>query len=118
MKWQFGYLAACAAVVFGSLAYFLCDFGAWPRLMYLPYEREWIVASALPSSSAMVYPGMLVWGAAGAFFGAAATLVVGIVRNRGGERPLRPATLHLWAAWSLTAFSFTALYFFWGLWPF
>jgi hypothetical protein len=56
----------------------------------------------------------VLWGAAGAaVVGGASWLVCGRVRRElGGRWNLLPA------AWALTAFAFTGLYYTWNLWPF
>src|SRR5690606_19582012 len=108
------YLAACAAVIGGSLAYVLCDFGQWPMLMLLPYEGEWAFGAEAPDPAAMPYPGMLVWGALGAALaGALAWAVAGRRRE-----PVSDTALSLAGGWALTAAGFAGAYYFWGLWPF
>ena len=102
------------AVIGGSLCYLLSDFGSWPMLMYEPYERAWLVASEPPSASAMLYPGMLLWGGCGALVSAAGGLVV--LSRR--ERALADTTITLLGLWAMSAVGFTAMYFLWGLWPF
>lgn len=82
--------------------------------MYEPYAREWLVADRPPSSAAMVYPGMLVWGLAGALV-SASLCVAGATRWR---RELSTQALQLVGAWGVTSIVFAALYFLWGLWPF
>ncbi|MCP4448015.1 MAG: hypothetical protein GY811_22170 [Myxococcales bacterium] len=111
---QVAYAAACMAVIGGALCYLLCDFAAWPRLMYEPYERAWLIASEPPSAAAMVYPGMLLWGLCGAVVCAAGTLVVASSRTT----PLGRGPIALLGAWALSATGFVGAYFLWGLWPF
>jgi hypothetical protein len=102
------------AVIGGALAYLLCDFGEWPKLMYDVYEREWLVASKPPAASVMVYPGMILWGLCGATTSAA--LCVALAQR--SKRELSASFLQLVAGWALSAVGLTALYFLWGLWPF
>ena len=88
--------------------------------MYEPYEHLWLVANEPPSSAAMVYPGMLLWGLCGAISAAALTLVVLtlIVLPRAPSWKPSAVALQLAGAWALTSFVVAALYFLWGLWPF
>ncbi len=111
---QVAYVAACVAVIFGSLCYMLSDFAGWPLLIYEPYERAWLVASEPPSVAAMLFPGMLLWGLGGALLGAASSLV--IVSKL--QRPLSTSAVILLGAWAASSTAFTAMYFLWGLWPF
>ncbi len=98
----------------GALFYMLCDFAGWPLLMYEPYERRWLVATEPPSVAAMLFPGMVLWGACGALLGAAGSLLVLSKRNR----PLPASALLLVGAWAASSVAFTSMYFLWGLWPF
>ncbi len=102
------------AVIGGSLAYLLCDFGQWPLLMYEPYERQWFVATEAPTPATMLYLGMLLWGVGGAIVSAAISV---LVCSR-----LKPAladsTLQLMGGWALTSCGICGLYYLWGLWPF
>ena len=113
-RWQVAYLAGCMAVVGGAIAYLMCDFGGWPMLMYEPYEDRWLVARMPPTTAAMVYPGMILWGACGALVSSALTLVIA---SRVSWKPSDSA-LQLVGGWALTSVLVTALYFLWGLWPF
>lgn len=113
-RWQVAYLTACTAIVGGTLAYLLCDFGQWPRLLYEPYSRSWLFSAKAPTAATMHYLGMLLWGLSGAICSSALTLVV---CKRSG-RTLSDRTMQLIGAWSLTLVGFCGLYFLWGLWPF
>lgn len=111
---QVAYMAACVAVILGSLCYMLSDFAGWPMLIYEPYERAWMVATQSPSVAAMLFPGMLIWGFCGALAGAAGSLVIGSKR----KTPLSTSAITLLGAWAASSVAFTAMYFLWGLWPF
>lgn len=111
---QVAYVAACVAVIFGSLCYMLCDFAGWPLLVYEPYERIWMVAAEPPSVASMLFPGMLLWGLCGALLGAASSLVILSKRTK----PLPQSAITLLGAWAASSTAFTAMYFLWGLWPF
>lgn len=113
-KWQLAYIAACMSVIVGCLCYLLSDFGSWPTLMYEPTTANWLVATTPPTRTAMVYPGLLLWGVTGAVTGAAGTLLLGSFARCSPH----DKTLRLVGAWALTAFGFSCAYFFWGLWPF
>ena len=112
-RWQRAYLTLCAAIVGFALAYFACDFGRWTRLLYDPWQRAWHWSDA-PGPHDMVYFGTILWGLAGAaLVGGASWLICGRVRHELGSRwNLLPA------AWALTAFAFTGLYYTWNLRPF
>ena len=83
-------------------------------LMYEPYAGQWLIADAPPSASAMVYPGMLLWGLAGALV--LASLCIVIAPRLPG--PVRGSSLQLMGAWAISSVVFAAMYFLWGLWPF
>lgn len=112
--WQRGYLTACVAVIAGALTYVLCDFGAWPKWIYLPYDRSWIVAARSPDASGSVYLGMIAWGLLGTVVGGGLAWVGLGVRTK----PVGRRLLRLSGAWAITAFAFGAVYFTWSLWPF
>jgi len=111
--WQRRYLTACAAVIGFALGYWSCHFGGWRRAVYDPWAHEWRI-TATPGPDDMVYLGTVLWGAAGA---AIAATVVWLACRRAG-RELGPRWNLLAAAWALTAFGFTGLYYTWNLWPF
>jgi len=113
-KHEFTFVCGCMALLGASLFYMLCDFGSWPLLAYLPYEHRWQIAKEAPSPSAILYPGMLLWGFAGGLLGGGSSALFLHLR-----RPsLSHATLILMSAWAWSTLVWTAMYFLWGLWPF
>lgn len=113
-RWQRAYLAVCVAVTGFAVAYTLCDWSAWPRLTYFPYERVWAFTEGPPGPVPSNYIGTLLWGFGGAAVGGAGTwLVTSQVRREVSER-----WLHLSGGWALTAFAYSGLYYTWNLWPF
>ncbi len=112
-SWQARYLSACAALITGVVAACAADFGRWPRLIYVPYERTWMVGRESPGGIAMMYPGITLWAIAAALVGAVA--VSAGLRLR--HRPIATATLRLVGAWALTAGVLGAAYFAWMIWP-
>ena len=112
--WQRVYVAACSGVIGFCLGYVLCDFGAWPRLTYFPYEGQWSLVAGPPGPIPMAYVGTIVWGLAGSALAAAAAY--GACRML--RRPISDRWLHLWGAWALASFFYGGLYYTWNLWPF
>lgn len=113
-RWQRVYLCATCAVIGFALAYTLCDFGQWPRLHYLPYERRWVIAPLVVDRLAMNYLGTFLWGVGGAIVGAG----IGAGAALAWKRPLPRVAIGLLSAWSLTAFVLAGWYFTWNVWPF
>lgn len=112
--WQRVYLCVCCAVIGFALAYVLCDYSAWPRLTYFPYERRWDWTAGYPGDIPMAYVGTLLWGLGGAVVGAGVCgAVCALMRGPVSDRWLR---LH--GAWALASFAYGGMYFTWNLWPF
>lgn len=112
--WQRTYFIACSAFIGFAIAYVLCDYGAWPKLTYFPYERVWAVVPPPPGEAPMGYVGMLLWGTGGGLVGAA----LAALATRWRSRAVAQRWLVLIGAWALAAFVYGGLYFTWSLWPF
>lgn len=113
-RWQRVYLAICCAIIGFVLAYILCDYSAWPRLTYFPYEREWHLISGYAGDIPMALVGMVLWGVGGAVCAALLALIVCARRSQ----PVSDTWLRLFGAWALAAFAYGGMYFTWNLWPF
>jgi hypothetical protein len=113
-RWQRAYVVGTCAVIGFALAYALCDFGGWPRLHYLPYDDEWVVAPAVSGRVAMVYVGTILWGLGGGVVGAG----IGGAASLVWKRPLPQVAIGLLGAWALTAFVLAGSYYMWNLYPF
>lgn len=111
--WQTRYVVACAGLIAGMVAACAADFGRWPRLMYLPYARRWLVGTESPGGIAMMYPGIVLWGVAAAL--GAAAVAAGLLRWR--RQPLPTAALRVTGAWAMTAGLLGAAYFTWMILP-
>jgi hypothetical protein len=111
-RWQRVYLAMCAGLLGFCLAYALCDYAAWPRLTYFPYERTWGFTRRPPGRVPMNYVGTVLWGLSGGLVGAALVLGPG----RLWRAPVPPRGLALAGGWALTAFTLAGAYFTWHLW--
>lgn len=112
--WQRSYLTACCAMIGFALAYVLCDYAAWPRLTYFPYEHAWAFVDRSASPVPSNYVGTILWGLGGALTGGAgAFLLLGLAR-----RPWPARWLRLAGGWALAGFVYAGMYFTWGLWPF
>lgn len=112
--WQRIYLAVCSGLIGFAIGYVLCDFGAWPRLTYFPYERSWRFVAGYPGEIPMAYVGTLLWGLGGGVSGGLA----GYAAARLARRALPDRWLVLAGAWALAAFAYAGLYYTWNLWPF
>jgi hypothetical protein len=113
--WQRAYVVATIALSGAVLAACAASFGSWPRLIYAPYDRAWVLASEPPAgaTAAMVFMGIVAWAvAAGVVVGA--TTHVGL---RWRTRPLPLGTLRVVGAWALTACALCGSYFVWMIWP-
>ncbi len=113
-SWQRTYLAACCATIGFCLGYVLCDFGAWPRLTYFPYERSWGLVAGPPGAIPMAYVGTILWGVGGAVVGAG----IASISTRWIRTPLADRWLRLFGAWAVAGFAYAGLYYTWNLWPF
>jgi hypothetical protein len=112
-RWQRGYLVACCAIIAACAAYWLPHWAELPVLCYIPLQRRWTWSP--PSDTPVItYLGLVLWGAAGGFVGAA----VGAGLAAVPRRPLAFTTLRLFGAWAITAFVLTGWYYTWNLWPF
>lgn len=116
-RWQRAYLTACLAIIGGAFAYWFPSWAQAPILSYLPVERRW-TTSPPAGVIAMAYPGLVLWGAAGALVGAGLGALIGTALDRGTPRPLSPPALRLCGAWAVTAIVLTGWYYTWNLWPF
>jgi hypothetical protein len=112
VRWQRAYVIATCAIIGGAFAYAACDWGQWPKLVYLPISGE-LTMSPPPGAIAITYWGMLLWGLGGAACGA----LVGAGLVRAVRRPWSDRTLQLFGAWAITAVLLTGLYYTWNLWP-
>ncbi len=113
-SWQRVYVIATAAIIGGSLAYFLCDWGGWTRLQYDPYTGAWWWQDGPTQKVAINYYGTVLWAlGGGAVGGAVAALALRLHR-----RPLPSEAIAVLAAWALTGFALGGLYYVWTLWPF
>ena len=112
-RWQRVYFAACAWIIGYSVTYAAAQWGHWPKLTYFPLARKWEMWSTPPNPLPMPYLGLILWGIGGGLVCAAlAWLISGRLAAR------REVTLRLVAAWTLSAFAFSGLFFTWNLWPF
>jgi hypothetical protein len=112
MRWQRAYVIATCAIIGGAFAYAACDWGQWPKLVYLPVTGE-LTFSPPPGAITIAYWGMLLWALGGAACGAlAGAVLVRLVR-----RPWSDRALQLFGAWAITAVLLTGLYYTWNLWP-
>jgi hypothetical protein len=114
-RWQRAYVCATCAVIGFILAYVLCDFGTWPRLIHYPYDGSFDVAPGPQGGRVgMAYVGMFLWGIGGGLVGGGIGAAVTLV----WRRPLPQQAFGLLAAWTLTAFFLGGTYYTWNLWPF
>jgi hypothetical protein len=113
-RWQRAYVVGTCAVIGFALAYTLSDFGGWPKLFYLPYDGEWVVARGIPDRIAIVYVGLIAWGVGGALIGAG----IGGAATMAWKKPLPQVAIGLLGAWALTAFALAGAYYTWNLYPF
>lgn len=105
------YAIAMCAIIGGAFAYAACDWGHWPHLVYLPLQARFALGAS--SATALHYPGLVVWGMAGACTGA----VVGALLCRALPRPWPVRAYQLLGAWAITAIALAGSYFTWSLWP-
>jgi hypothetical protein len=105
------YVIAMCAVIGGAFAYTACDWGHWPRLIYLPLSGKLVMEPT--SAIAIHYAGIALWGAGGACTGA----LVGAVLCRAVPRPWPARAYQLFGAWAITAILLAGSYYTWSLWP-
>ena len=87
--WQRVYVIAALAIIGGTIAYGMCDWGGWTRLQHDPYTGAWWWADGPTQKVAINYYGMLLWALGGAAVGGAlAAVALRVVR-----RPLRRRVL-------------------------
>jgi hypothetical protein len=111
-RWQRAYVIATSAIIGAAFAYAACDWGQWPKLIYLPVTGEFTM-SPPPGAITIVYWGVLAWGVGGAVTGA----LVGAVLVRLFPKSWPERALQLFGAWAITAVLLTGLYYTWSLWP-
>jgi hypothetical protein len=112
--WQRTYLVACAALIGFAIAYALCDYAGWPRLVYAPLEGALRLERPPIGRNEVGYLGMVAWGAGGGLVaGLAATAAA-----RARRRPLPGRWLRIVGAWALTAVLLAGAFHTWSLWPF
>jgi hypothetical protein len=111
-RWQRAYIIATCAIIGFAFAYAACDWGQWPKLVYLPVPAAFTFA---PPSQAITisYWGILAWGAGGAASGA----ITGVILVRIASRPWPDRVLRLFGAWAITAILVTGFYYTWNAWP-
>lgn len=113
-RWQRVYAIAILAIIGGALAYALCDWSRWTRLIFDPYDGAWTWRDGPTRTIPINYYGTILWGLGGAAVGGA----LGAIAMRLWRRPLSPGVQALGAAWALTAVILSGGYFHWSLWPF
>jgi hypothetical protein len=113
-SWHRAYAIATCAVIGGTLAYALCTWGGWTRLQHDPYRDTWWWQAGPTQAIPINYYGDILWGLGGAAAGA----LVGAAGMRVWRRPLSSSTVSLLAAWAMTCFVLSGLFYTWSLWPF
>lgn len=113
-RWQNAYVIVAIAIIGGTLAYALCDWGGWTRLQHDPYTGDWWWDDGPTHKVAINYYGTILWGLGGAAVGA----LVASVALRVYRRTLPSPAITVLGAWALTGVAFGALYYAWTLWPF
>jgi hypothetical protein len=111
-RWQRAYAIAMCALIGGALAFALCDWAQWPRVTYLPLERE-LVMHAPAGAVAVPYWGVLAWLVGGAACGA----LIGAIGCAIVRRPLPDRALLLLGAWAITAVLLAGSYYTFQVWP-
>jgi hypothetical protein len=112
--WQRTYLVACAAVIGFAVAYALCDWAGWPRLIYAPVEGSLRMDHPPAGRDEISYLGMVAWGAGGAVVASIGALAA----LRFIRRPVASRWLRIFGAWALTAVLLAGAFHTWSLWPF
>jgi hypothetical protein len=111
-RWQRAYAIATCALIGGALAFALCDWARWPRLVYLPLRGE--LAMQAPSGAVAVpYYGVVLWLVGGMLVGA----VVAAIACRVWRRVLPDRALQLLGAWAITALVLAGGYYTFQVWP-
>lgn len=105
------YVIAMCAIIGAAFAYAACEWGQWPRLLYLPLREEFTFEST--NAIAIFYLGLVAWGLGGLVVGGA----IGALLCTLMPRPWPSQRLQLFGAWAITAVLLAAGYFTWGLWP-
>lgn len=113
-RWQRTYLVACCAVIGFAIAYSLCEYAQWPRLVLAPVTGEARLDRPPISRLELGYVGLVAWGAGGALVGGAAALAAASL----WRRPLSDRSLRLLGGWALTAVALAGAFYTWSLWPF
>ena len=108
---QRAYVIAMCAIIGAAFAYAACEWGQWPRLLYLPLHGE--VTFERTTSISIVYLGIVLWGIGGLITGA----LVGAVLSKIFPRRWPDLVLRLFGAWAITAILLAGSYFTWSLWP-
>lgn len=108
---QRAYVIATCAIIGAAFAYAACEWGRWPKLIYLPLRGELTVQP--PQAITIGYLGIVLWGLGGLALGA----VTGALLCRLVPRPWPDRALHLFGAWAITAVLLAGSYYTWGLWP-
>jgi hypothetical protein len=112
--WQRTYVVACCAVIGFAVAYSLCEYALWPRLVIAPVAGEVRLDRPPIARLELGYVGLVLWGAGGALVGGGAAAVAVTFRSR----PLGDRALRILGGWALTAAVLTGGFFTWSLWPF
>lgn len=113
-RWQRVYLAATCAVIGFAVAYALCEYAQWPRLVYSPLDGELGLGRPPIARDQVGYFGLVLWGAGGALLSGGAAYAASLARRR----PLSPQLLRLLGGWALTAVVLCGAFYTWSLWPF
>ena len=108
---QRAYVIAMCAIIGGAFAYAACEWGDWPRLLYLPLQGDFTLERS--PAITIFYLGVVLWGIGGFVCGA----LVGAVLSKIFPRPWPDHVLRLFGAWAITAILLAGSYFTWSLWP-
>lgn len=105
------YVIAMCAIIGAAFAYAACEWGQWPRLLYLPLQEA--LTFERSQAISIFYLGLVLWGLGGLVLGA----LVGAVLCKIFPRPWPTQRLRLFGAWAITAILLAGCYFTWALWP-
>jgi hypothetical protein len=111
-RWQRAYVIATCALIGGAFAYAACDWGQWPRIIYVPLSGE-LTMHPPPAAITIVYWGFVAWAIGGAATGAA----VGAALCAVVRKPWPDRAIQLLGAWAITAILLAGSYYTWSLWP-